>query len=167
MKFAGFFDPFGATGDAAVEGRFEYDVGWADCLEQAAFFVRCTDADQFFVQGYGQRGAGGEFCHCLPLPGTYGLFYGMYAQFGKAGKFGQCFGRLEGTVGISTYFHFFGGIVLADLAYEVEFFFKVNGSYFEFEAVESGGGLFFYLLQHCLAVAHPYQSVDGDAGLTA
>ena len=47
-----------------------------------------------------------------------------------------------------------------------QFFFKVDGTDFEFDTAETGLHLRFYLCQHLIVISHPYKAVDGYSGFS-
>ena len=148
-----------------MEAWLQDDVLWTDGVEQSCLFHGIVYPDEFLVEGYRKWAAGTQACHLRPLVLSDGLFDGVDAVLCQLFQPLQCFLRGEAAVGIHTQFHLLAGEGLADVADEVELFFKVDGSDFQFHTAESRPEFLLQPSVHLVESPHPDQSVDGDAFL--
>lgn len=87
----------------------------------------------------------------------------MKLEFVQLCQFPQSIFRSEGPVGIYTEFDVGSGKMTADVGQQFQFTLKFDSSDFYLDAPESGFHLFFNATVHLVKIAHPDESVDGNA----
>ena len=73
----------------------------------------------------------------------------------------------EAAIGIYTQLNLLLGINITDALDEIEFLEEIDGTDFQFHAMETRLELLLQSCQHLLISSHPHQSVDGDAFFTS
>ena len=160
-------NPFLCAAQSAVERGLQHQVLRTDGLEQCNLLLGPVDADEFLVESDGQGRRGAELAHRFPLSGTQGLLDAVQGELCQCFQFAGSFLGRESAVGIHPQRDAFGAEAPADGAEKFQFAVEVNGADFKFYAVKSCGQLFLKAALHFLEIPHPYQSVDGDAALSA
>ena len=148
-----------STADSSVQRRFRDNVLRTDGFQQFYFPVAPVDAYQLFIQcnGKGWRHRAGPF-HSI----AHGwLFDGMGWNSERRCNFSRA--SAEKAPLASTRSSIWAGVKCRRMCQQLQFLFKVDGAYFEFDAAEALLHLFPDAPVHLVKVSHPDESVDGDA----
>jgi hypothetical protein len=146
-----------------MKGGLEDDVTGLDDVEHVTFHLRVVDTDEFLVEGDGEGGLATEVCHESPLALTDGLFDGVDIILRQQLQLIECLIIGESAIGIHTELHLVEGEAISDTFNKVEFLIEVDGTDLEFDATETFCQFLFEALEHLFVVAHPNETVDGNA----
>ena len=119
----------------------------------------------FSIRRDGQGRLPAEFSHIGPLSGLDGLFDAMDGVLREQLQLVECLIEGEGTIGIQPQLDLMEGEALTDALHQLQLLVEVDGANLEFHTAKALFQLLFQSLEHLVVVAHPHQSIDGDAHL--
>jgi len=159
--------PLPASGHTAMQRRLQHDVGRLDDAQHLALCIGRVDADKLFVESDGQWRFTTQFGHERPLTRLDGLLDGVDGILRQQLQPIKSLVGTEAAIGIEPQLHLTTREALANATHQIELTVEVDSPHLQFHTTEALRELILHTAQHLLVAAHPHQSVDGDALLTA
>ena len=156
------FYPLVTSIDATMKRRLEDDILRTNGIKQSLFHASHIHTNQLLVQSDRKRCFATELGHLRPLMLLDRLLNRMNVIFSQSLQLTHCILRQKATIGIYTQLNLLLGINITDVLNEIEFLEKIDGTDFQFHAMETRLELLLQPCQHLLIGSHPHQSVDCD-----